>query len=183
MTIEETHLKDCYIISPKIFEDKRGYFLESYNKSHFYKETGFNIDFIQDNESKSRQGVLRGLHYQTPPYSQAKLLRVIQGKILDVAVDLRKDSPTFGQYESVILSEENKKQFFVPRGFAHGFFVLSEIAIITYKIDNIYSPNHDTGIIWNDKDLNIDWQIGDRDIILSEKDKILQSFKDFESPF
>ena len=183
MTVEETQLKDCYIVTPKVIEDKRGYFLESYNKKHFYKETKLDINFIQDNESKSRQGVLRGLHFQKPPYAQAKLLRVIQGKILDVAVDLRKASPTYGQYESVILSEENKKQFFVPRGFAHGFFVLSETAIITYKIDNIYSPNHDTGIIWNDKDLNIDWQIGDLDIILSEKDKNLQSFKDFKSPF
>lgn len=183
MTIEETHLKDCYVITPKIFEDKRGYFFESYNKANFFKQTGLDLNFVQDNESKSRQGVLRGLHFQVPPFAQAKLIRVISGEILDVAVDMRKGSPTYGQYERVVLSEKNKKQFFMPRGFAHGFFVISDTAIITYKIDNLYSPKHDTGIIWNDKDLNIDWQIDNHDIVLSEKDKNLQKFKDFESPF
>jgi dTDP-4-dehydrorhamnose 3,5-epimerase len=140
-------------------------------------------EFIQDNESKSSKGVLRGLHFQLPPYQQAKLVRVIEGEVLDVAVDLRKDSKTYGQHYSILLSGENKKQFFVPRGFAHGFVVLSETAIFSYKVDNLYAPTHDSGILWNDETLNIDWNIDSALIQLSEKDKNLSSFKDFNSPF
>lgn len=183
MILENTSLKGCYIIQPKVFEDKRGYFFESYNHKKFTELIGHDINFVQDNESKSQKGVLRGLHFQVPPYAQAKLVRVVQGEVLDVAVDLRKNSSTYGQHQSVLLTAENKKQFFMPRGFAHGFLVLSETAIFSYKIDNIYAPDHDTGIIWNDKDLNIDWKFNKDQLILSEKDKNLQSFKDFKSPF
>ena len=183
MIVKETHLKGCYIIQPKVFEDERGYFFESFNQQKFSEHIGTQIKFVQDNESQSKRGVLRGLHFQTPPYAQAKLVRVIKGEVLDVAVDLRKNSPTFGQHQSVLLTEKNKTQFFMPRGFAHGFLVLSDTAIFSYKIDNIYAPDHDTGIIWNDKDFNIDWQFDSDKLILSDKDKTLQSFKDFESPF
>ncbi len=183
MTLEKTCLEGCYIIQPKVFEDKRGYFFESYNHKKFTQLIGQNINFVQDNESKSQKGVLRGLHFQTPPYAQAKLVRVVQGEVLDVAVDLRKNSPSFGKHQSVLLTAQNKKQFFMPRGFAHGFLVLSETAIFSYKIDNIYAPEYDTGIIWDDKNLNIDWKFGKDKLILSEKDKNLQSFKDFKTPF
>jgi len=183
MIVKETHLNGCYIIQPKVFEDERGYFFESFNQHKFSEHIGTQIEFVQDNESQSKKGVLRGLHFQTPPYAQAKLVRVIKGEVLDIAVDIRKDSPTFGQHESVLLTEDNKTQFFMPRGFAHGFLVLSDIAIFSYKIDNVYAPDHDTGIIWNDKDLNIDWRFDSNKLILSEKDKTLQTFKDFKSPF
>ncbi|NBC58533.1 MAG: dTDP-4-dehydrorhamnose 3,5-epimerase [Bacteroidetes bacterium] len=183
MKVKETALKGCFTIQPNVFEDKRGYFFESFNQEKFEEHIGKKIDFVQDNESKSQKGVLRGLHFQIPPYAQAKLVRVVQGEVLDVAVDLRKDSPTFGKHQSVLLTAKNKTQFFMPRGFAHGFLVLSDTAIFSYKIDNVYAPDHDTGIIWNDKDLNIDWQFEKKKLILSEKDKNLQSFKDFKSPF
>lgn len=183
MILDKTSLEGCYIIQPRVFEDKRGYFFESYNHNKFNQLLGYEINFVQDNESKSQKGVLRGLHFQVPPYAQAKLVRVVQGEVLDIAVDLRKDSPTYGKHESVLLTAKNKKQFFMPRGFAHGFLVLSETAIFSYKIDNIYAPDYDTGIIWNDKDLNIDWKFDDDKLILSEKDKNLQSFKGFKSPF
>lgn len=156
MTYLQTEIDGVWIIEPKVFKDARGYFMEAFKKEEFERNIG-RIDFVQDNESQSSYGVLRGLHYQKGEYSQSKLVRVIKGKVLDVAVDLRKASPTFGKHVSVLLSEENKRQFFIPRGFAHGFLVLSEEAIFTYKVDNIYAPQAEASILYNDKDLNIDW--------------------------
>lgn len=178
----ETSIKDLVVIEPKVFGDHRGYFMETF-QDQWFRENVCDTTFVQDNESKSSFGVLRGLHFQKPPFAQAKLVRVIEGKVLDVAVDLRKDSPTYGQQEAIILSAENKKQFFVPRGFAHGFVVLSETAIFSYKVDNTYAPEYDSGIAWNDKDLNIDWQIDLDKVILSEKDKVLGTLEDLDSPF
>lgn len=177
MIITETKLQGCFILEPKVFNDKRGYFLESYNKLMFDKLIGATIDFVQDNESFSSKGVLRGLHYQTGRHAQAKLVRVIKGKVLDVAVDIRKDSPTFGQHVAVELSEENKKQLFVPRGFAHGFIVLSDTTLFSYKCDNFYNKASEAGIIYNDSTLNIDWVLPDIDFIVSEKDIILPKFE------
>tara|TARA_A100001015_G_scaffold205440_1_gene229686 strand:+ start:83 stop:625 length:543 start_codon:yes stop_codon:yes gene_type:complete len=176
MEITKTSIEGLLIIKPKVFEDDRGYFMESY-KDSFIKESFPDIHFIQDNESKSSYGVLRGLHFQKPPFEQTKLVRVIQGEVLDVAVDLRKDSETYGKWESIILSGENKKQFLVPKGFAHGFIVISDTAIFSYKVDNIYAPDYDSGIIYNDQYLNIDWRLSKDDIIISEKDKSLSNFK------
>ncbi len=176
MEITKTSIEGLLIIKPKVFEDDRGYFMESY-KDSFIKESFPDIHFVQDNESKSSYGVLRGLHFQKPPFEQTKLVRVIQGEVLDVAVDLRKDSETYGKWESIILSGENKKQFLVPKGFAHGFIVISDTAIFSYKVDNIYAPDYDSGIIYNDQDLNIDWRLSKDDIIISEKDKSLSNFK------
>lgn len=176
MEITKTSIEGLLIIKPKVFEDDRGYFMESY-KDSFIKESFPDIHFVQDNESKSSYGVLRGLHFQKPPFEQTKLVRVIQGEVLDVAVDLRKDSETYGKWESIILSGENKKQFLVPKGFAHGFIVISDTAIFSYKVDNIYAPDYDSGIIYNDQDLNIDWRLPKDDIIISEKDKSLSNFK------
>ena len=169
----ETKLKGCFVIEPKVFQDKRGYFLESYNQKVFNKAIGQDINFIQDNESFSSKGVLRGLHYQTGEHAQAKLVRVIQGEVLDIAVDVRQTSPTFGQHISIILSEDNKKQLFVPRGFAHGFIVLSNNVLFSYKCDNFYNKESEAGIIYNDKSLNIDWKLNEDDFIISEKDLIL----------
>ena len=174
MTVKETKLKGCFIFEPKIFEDSRGYFFESFNKETFNKLIGENINFIQDNESYSSKGVLRGLHYQTGKYAQAKLVRVIKGKVLDIAVDIRKDSPTFGEHVSLELSEDNKLQLFIPRGFAHGFIVLSDNAIFSYKCDNFYNKESEGGIIYNDKDLNIDWVLSESEYIVSEKDMLLK---------
>lgn len=182
MKITKTSIEDLIIIEPMVFKDKRGYFLESYNKEKL-EEVLPQINFIQDNESKSTKGVLRGLHFQKPPFDQSKLVRCIQGDVLDVAVDLRKDSPTFGKHESVILSGNNKKQFFIPKGFAHGFIVLSKEAIFAYKVDNSYAPDYDSGIIWNDPNLNIDWRLEENEIIISEKDKNLQNFSEIINPF
>ncbi len=182
MKITETNIEGLVIIEPKVFGDSRGYFMETFQKNTFNSSVT-ETEFIQDNESKSSKGVLRGLHFQLPPYQQAKLVRVIEGEVLDVAVDLRKDSKTYGKHYSILLSGENKKQFFVPRGFAHGFVVLSETAIFSYKVDNLYAPTHDSGILWNDETLNIDWNIDIELLQLSEKDKNLSSFKDFNSPF
>lgn len=182
MKITETNIEGLFILEPKVFGDARGYFMETFQKNTFNSNVT-ETEFIQDNESKSSKGVLRGLHFQLPPYQQAKLVRVIEGEVLDVAVDLRKDSKTYGQHYSILLSGENKKQFFVPRGFAHGFVVLSETAIFSYKVDNLYAPTHDSGILWNDEALNIDWNIDFALIKLSEKDKNLSLFKDFDSPF
>ncbi|MDX1772986.1 dTDP-4-dehydrorhamnose 3,5-epimerase [Oceanihabitans sediminis] len=173
MNVLETKLKGCFIIEPKIFEDKRGYFFESFNESQFNKLTSTSSKFIQDNESFSTKGVLRGLHYQRGVYAQAKLVRVIKGKVLDVAVDIRENSSTFGQYVIVELSEKNKKQMYVPRGFAHGFVVLSDTAIFSYKCDNYYNKESEGGIIYNDPTLNIDWQLPNNELIVSEKDIIL----------
>ena len=176
MIIKETKLQGCFIIEPKVFEDKRGYFLESFNQKTFNNAIGENINFLQDNESSSSKGVLRGLHYQLGEYAQAKLVRVIKGSVLDVAVDLRKESVTFGQYSSVELTEENKKQLFVPRGFAHGFVVLSETAIFSYKCDNFYNKPSEGGIIFSDPTLNIDWKLPKSQLIISEKDMRLPTF-------
>jgi len=182
MKIVETKIKDLVILEPNIFGDKRGYFMESFNAEWFEKNV-CDTKFIQDNESRSSRGVLRGLHFQNPPYAQAKLVRVIEGEVLDVVVDLRKESPTYGQFEKILLSSDNKKQFFVPRGFAHGFVVLSDLAIFSYKVDNVYAPTHDSGIQWNDTELNIDWEIDLSLIQLSEKDKVQDTFNSFNSPF
>jgi len=182
MNFIKTKISDLVIIEPNVFGDARGYFLESYNQNEFEKNIGRNT-FVQDNESKSSKGVLRGLHFQKPPFSQAKLVRCIVGEVLDVAVDLRKNSETYGQHVSVMLSGENKRQLFVPKGFAHGFVVLSEFATFAYKVDNSYSPNDEDGIMWNDTDLNINWELEKDEILLSDKDKELTSFNDFETPF
>ncbi len=182
MNFIKTDIEGLVIIEPNVFGDERGYFFESFNQKLFEDNIG-KVDFVQDNESKSSYGVLRGLHFQKPPFNQAKLVRCIQGEVLDVAVDLRKDSKTYGKWESVVLSGENKKQFFVPRGFAHGFAVLSKTATFAYKVDNWYAPDHDSGIAWNDVDLNIDWKINPKNILLSEKDKLLCSFKDVNYSF
>ena len=170
MNVIDTALKDCFIIEPTIFEDERGYFFESFNKKTFYEKTGLDIDFVQDNQSKSSYGVLRGLHFQRGDAAQAKLVRVLSGKVLDVAVDLRKDSPTFKKHISIELTAENKKQLFVPRGFAHGFVVLSDEAEFFYKCDNYYNKEAEGGVVYNDKELNIDWKIGFKDIVVSQKD-------------
>jgi dTDP-4-dehydrorhamnose 3,5-epimerase len=169
MNFIETEVLGVWIIEPKVWGDHRGYFLESYKKELFEKHIG-KVDFIQDNESYSSFGVLRGLHYQICEYSQAKLVRVLHGKVLDVAVDVRKSSPTFGKSVTVELSAENKKQLFIPRGFAHGFLVMSDFALFSYKVDNVYAPQHERSIIYNDADLAIDWQIELKDLKLSEKD-------------
>ena len=169
MNLVETGIKDLYMIEPKVFGDHRGYFLETYNQSTF-KQLGLNYNFVQDNESFSKYGTLRGLHFQKGEHAQAKLVRVLSGKVLDVAVDLRKDSPTYGKHYSVELSEENKKLFIVPRGFAHGFVVLSETALFSYKCDNFYAPAHEGGLAYNDPDLKIDWIVPNDKLILSDKD-------------
>jgi dTDP-4-dehydrorhamnose 3,5-epimerase len=172
MKFTETKLKGCFIIEPKIIQDERGYFMESFNERTFQQGLGQKVTFVQDNQSFSSRGVLRGLHYQTSEHAQAKLVRVLQGEVLDVAVDIRPESETFGQYEAVLLSDENKKQFFVPRGFAHGFLVLSETATFFYKCDNFYNKESEGGIAYNDKTINIDWQFSFENLIISEKDKV-----------
>ncbi|MCT4589734.1 MAG: dTDP-4-dehydrorhamnose 3,5-epimerase [Carboxylicivirga sp.] len=182
MQFVKTALEGCVIIEPKVFGDQRGYFFESFNQKQFEENFG-KVNFVQDNESRSSYGVLRGLHFQLPPYNQAKLVRCIEGEVLDVAVDLRKDSATFGKHVTVRLSDENKRQLFVPRGFAHGFVVLSCSAIFSYKVDNWYAPDHDSGIAWNDPKLKIDWQIDTSAILLSEKDKVLKNIAETEIPF
>ena len=171
MKIVSTDIPDVKIIEPKIFKDLRGYFFESFNEKLF-KEKVLDTTFIQDNEAKSTYGVLRGLHYQLPPYAQSKLVRVVKGEVLDIAVDIRKVSPTFKKWVAVILNDENRKQLFVPKGFAHGYVVLSDEAIFAYKVDNIYAPDFERGINYNDRELNINWQIETNKIILSEKDKL-----------
>jgi dTDP-4-dehydrorhamnose 3,5-epimerase len=182
LKVEQTSIEGLVVIEPEIFYDSRGYFFESYNQNLFIKKLG-DFKFVQDNESKSSKGVLRGFHFQKPPFEQAKLVRCIEGEVLDVALDLRKNSSTYGKHEKVILSGDNKKQFFIPRGFAHAFLVLSETAIFSYKVDNIYAPQSDSGIIWNDPSLLINWVIDDSKLIISEKDKSLGVLKNFESPF
>ena len=169
MNFIETDIKGVFIIEPKVFADSRGYFMESFRQSDFEKHIG-KIDFVQDNESKSTYGVLRGLHFQLPPHAQSKLVRVIKGSVLDVAIDVRKSSPTFGKHVAVELSEENKRQLFIPRGFAHGFLVLSKEAIFTYKVDNVYAPQSEGSIVYNDPTIGIDWGIPADDILLSAKD-------------
>ena len=163
-------IPDVLLIEPTVHGDGRGYFIETFRQDLFEKAVGYQINFIQDNESKSAKGVLRGLHYQLPPYTQSKLVRVIQGSVLDVAVDIRKSSPTFGQYVAVELTEDNKHQLFVPQGFAHGFVVLSDTATFAYKVDNYYAPKHDRGIAFNDEQLAINWRLPIDDLQLSDKD-------------
>ena len=176
MKFIKTEIPEVYIIEPSIFGDNRGYFLESFNLEKF-EENVCKIKFVQDNESKSSKGVLRGLHYQLPPFAQSKLVRVVKGKVLDIAVDIRKGSPTFGKYEAVELSEENKFQLFIPQGFAHGYIVLSEEAIFSYKVDNYYHKESERGIMYNDDTLKIDWKLPSDEFIISEKDKLQPSFK------
>ncbi|WP_396177343.1 dTDP-4-dehydrorhamnose 3,5-epimerase [Flavobacterium sp.] len=171
MKFTETKLKGCFVLEPKIINDTRGYFMESFNENTFQKAVGQEVHFVQDNQSFSSKGVLRGLHYQTGEHAQAKLVRVLSGEVLDVAVDIRPDSETFGQYVSIVLSAENQKQFYIPRGFAHGFLVLSETATFFYKCDNFYNKESEGGIIFNDPVLKIDWQFNEKELIISEKDQ------------
>jgi dTDP-4-dehydrorhamnose 3,5-epimerase len=182
MKFTKTSIVGLVIIEPRVFGDERGYFLESYNEKEF-EQAICKVSFVQDNESKSSKGVLRGLHFQKPPFNQAKLVRCIAGRVLDVAVDIRKGSPTYGKHVAIELSGENKKQVFVPKGFAHGFSVLSETAIFAYKVDNKYVPESDSGIRYDDTELGIDWGLPQEKVQLSEKDKELPSFKDLDSPF
>ncbi|TNE53540.1 MAG: dTDP-4-dehydrorhamnose 3,5-epimerase [Bacteroidetes bacterium] len=182
MQFIKTPIQDLVIIEPRVFGDRRGYFMESFKKDEFEKHVTA-VEFVQDNESLSSRGVLRGLHFQVPPYTQSKLVRVIEGEVLDVAVDLRKNSKTYGQYYSILLSGENKRQLFVPQGFAHGFVVLSEQAIFSYKVDAPYAPEHESGIRWDDPELNIDWKLEASEVLLSEKDQELPGIKNFQSPF
>ena len=179
MRIEHTPLQDCFIIHEKVHGDARGYFIETFNQRDFAAATGLDILFVQDNQSKSSKGVLRGLHMQKGASAQAKLVRVIEGAVLDVAVDLRKGSPSFGQHYAIELTAYNHKQFFVPAGFAHGFVVLTQTATFLYKVDKFYEPGNEVGIMYNDKDLNINWQLSENEIILSDKDKILGSYADY----
>ena len=181
--VKKTDIEGVLIIEPKVFGDARGYFLESFNAKEFAEKTGLNINFVQDNESMSSYGVMRGLHFQRPPFTQSKLVRCVKGTVLDVAVDIRKGSPTYGKHVAVELTEDNHRQFFVPRGFAHGFAVLSETAVFQYKCDNFYAPQADGGISILDESLGIDWKIPTDKALLSEKDTKHALLKDFDSPF
>lgn len=183
MNVIDTEIKDLFILEPNVFGDDRGYFFESYNRKTLDNLIGKEYKFVQDNESKSSYGVIRGLHYQLAPFSQTKLVRVLQGKVYDIAVDLRKSSPTFGNWVGVELSGENKRQFLIPKGFAHGFSVLSEIAVFAYKCDEYYHPEAEAGIIYNDPLLNIDWKIKDSDIKVSPKDRLLPKFEEARMNF
>ncbi len=174
-------IADVWVIEPDVYGDQRGYFVETFRQDRFEQALGYAVNFIQDNESLSKKGVLRGLHFQLPPFAQSKLVRAIEGRVLDVAVDIRRGSPTFGQSVAVELSGENKKQMFIPRGFAHGFVVLSDAAIFAYKVDNYYAPDHDRGLAYNDPQLNIDWQLDETELQLSDKDRrqpLLQDLTD-----
>ena len=164
-------IPEVVLVKPRVFGDERGYFFETFRQDKFEEAVGYKVAFCQDNESKSIKGVLRGLHFQLPPYAQSKLVRVIEGTVLDVAVDIRQGSPTYGQYVTAELSAENKHQLFVPRGFAHGFVVLSDTAIFSYKVDNYYAPDHDRGVAFDDEELNIDWKLPKEELKLSEKDQ------------
>ena len=176
-------IPEVMLIKPKVFGDDRGYFVETFQKEQFESAIGYQVNFCQDNESKSSKGVLRGLHFQAPPYAQSKLVRVVDGEVLDVAVDIRKGSPTYGKHVSALLSSENKYQLFVPRGFAHGFIVLSETAIFSYKVDNYYAPDHDRGLAFDDSKLNIDWQLSSSQIQLSDKDKTQPTLDSLKTSF
>ncbi len=182
MNLVKTKLDGLVVLKPTVFKDNRGYFMESYNQKNINKLIG-NVSFVQDNESESSRGVLRGLHFQKPPYTQAKLVRCLKGSVLDVVLDLRKGSKTYGIFETIILSEENKEQLFIPKGFAHGFVILSKSAIFSYKVDNYYNPDSESGVLWSDLDLNIDWKINKNEIIVSEKDKNLPTFNEIINPF
>lgn len=183
MPFQETSIAGLWIFEPKVFSDERGYFYESFNHRNFVEATQFQNAFVQDNHSLSHYGVMRGMHFQLPPHDQAKLVRVIRGKVLDVAVDIRQHSETFGKYESVMLSDENKKQLFIPSGFAHGFVVLSQEAEVLYKCDNYYAPKSESGIIYNDAAVQIDWQIPEGDMIISSKDQALKTLNELEPVF
>ena len=182
MNLIKTTIDDLVVLQPTIFKDHRGYFMESFHKKNINNLIG-DVNFVQENESESSRGVLRGLHFQKPPYAQAKLVRCLKGNVLDVALDLRKDSKTYGCFETTLLSEENKNQLFIPKGFAHGFVVLSETAIFSYKVDTHYNSDSESGILWNDPDLKIDWKINKKEIIVSEKDKNLPTFNNINNPF
>lgn len=177
MNFKETKLKGCFILEPKIFGDERGFFMESFNELTFAEGTGQHVHFVQDNQSFSTKGVLRGLHYQTGEHAQAKLVRVLNGEVLDVAVDLRPDSPTYGQYETILLTGDNQLQFFIPRGFAHGFLVLSEKATFFYKCDNFYNKESEGGLMYNDPTVNIDWNFPESEMIISDKDQVLPTLE------
>ena len=181
MIVEETKLEGCFILTPRVFEDERGYFMESFNLQAFENQTGIKSNFVQDNQSKSSKGVLRGLHFQVRDFAQAKLVSVIKGSVLDVAVDIRPKSNTFGKYISVVLDAVSHKQLYIPRGFAHGFLVLEDDTIFTYKCDNFYNQSLERGIIYNDESLNIDWSSNNLELILSEKDLNLPTFKEYLS--
>lgn len=183
INVIKTDIEGVVIIEPKIFDDSRGYFYESFSQRDFDAAIGRHVNFVQDNQSFSHYGVLRGLHYQNPPYTQSKLVRVIQGKVLDVAVDIRKSSPTYGRHVAAELTGENHRQFFIPKGFAHGFVVLSETALFQYKCDEFYHPESEGAIAWNDADINIQWPIPLSEILLSEKDKCHLMLRNIESPF
>jgi dTDP-4-dehydrorhamnose 3,5-epimerase len=179
MEVTQTYLKGCFIIEPQVFGDERGCFFESFNKNKFRKLTGIEIEFVQDNEAFSNRGVIRGLHFQKGQFAQAKLVRVVKGVVLDVTLDLRPDSKTFGKYFSIILSSENKKQLFVPRGFAHGYAALEDHTVFSYKCDNYYNKESESGVIYNDTDLDIDWMLEENEIQLSKKDENLKLFRNF----
>jgi dTDP-4-dehydrorhamnose 3,5-epimerase len=181
MKIEHTQFRDLLVIAPDVFRDERGYFFEPFNEARFRVETGINVTFVQDNESMSKKNVLRGMHFQVPPKSQAKLIRVTTGSVLDVVVDLRRNEPTYGQHYSMILSAENKLQLYVPEGFAHGFMVLEDNTIFSYKCSNYYSREHDRSLLWNDPDFGIEWNANNP--IISEKDQHAMRFASFETPF
>lgn len=183
MEVIKTDIEGIFIIEPRVWGDDRGYFFESFNAREFAEKTGLNITFVQDNESKSHYGVLRGLHFQLPPYTQSKLVRVVKGRVLDIAVDIRKNSPTYGKWVSCELTEDNHRQFFVPKGMAHGFCVLSKEAVFQYKCDDFYHPEAEGGIAWDDPDIAVQWPIPAENISLSERDKNHPSFKEFTSPF
>lgn len=180
MNFIPTEIPDVVIVEPKVFGDERGYFMETYKKALFDEAIGYEVDFVQGNESRSKKGVLRGLHYQLPPHAQSKLVRVIEGSVIDVAVDIRKGSPTFGKHVAVELSAENKRQLFVPRGFAHAFVVTSESAVFAYKVDNYYSPECDRGVLFSDGEIGIDWPMDIEALLVSEKDKVQPLLKDAE---
>lgn len=182
MNVIKTDIEGLVIIEPRLFRDARGYFFESFSEREFAEKVA-PVKFVQDNESRSSYGVLRGLHFQKPPYAQAKLVRVVTGRVLDVAVDLRKGSPTYGKYVAVELSEDNHLQFFIPRGFAHGFCVLSDEVVFQYKCDNYYAPQSEGAVIWNDPDLGIDWRIPQEDVVLSDKDRCHPAFKELDDVF
>lgn len=182
MNVIKTDIEGLVIIEPRLFRDARGYFFESFSEREFAEKVA-PVKFVQDNESRSSYGVLRGLHFQKPPYAQAKLVRVVKGRVLDVAVDLRKGSPTYGKYVAVELSDDNHLQFFLPRGFAHGFCVLSDEVVFQYKCDNYYAPQSEGAVIWNDPDLGIDWRIPQEDVVLSDKDRCHPAFKELDDVF
>lgn len=182
MNVIKTDIEGLVIIEPRLFKDARGYFFESFSEREFAEKVA-PVKFVQDNESRSSYGVLRGLHFQKPPYAQAKLVRVVKGRVLDVAVDLRKGAPTYGKYVAVELSEDNHLQFFLPRGFAHGFCVLSDEVVFQYKCDNYYAPQSEGAVIWNDPDLGIDWRIPQEDVVLSDKDRCHPAFKELDDVF